>query len=646
MSEIRRLFAYLVPYWKRLLIGLIGLVGSSVITLTLPYAISQLVDSVFLNRNYAQLNLIGIGLTGLFFIQGLVSFAYRYYLQTVAQRAVADLRLNLHKHLLRLPLSFFTNNRVGELLSRMSNDASVLQGVIVDVPVALIRQIITVIGGIGLMFWTNWQLSLIILAMILPFVLMATRFGNMLKGLSRSVQDRLADATVTLEELLSGIRVVKSFAQEDFEEKRYSTEIERSYDVAIKREFQRSVFIALFTGLGFGSMTFLIWFGGRQVIAGQITPGELVGFLIYFIVVSAPLTDLANVWGRLQEGLGSAQRIFEIMDESPEPGLLTHREQNIEKQVAQAVGSMPNLNGNTSGHAPSQPTLNGNAHASAYEESDPLSSASFQTDRDIEGHSQPIRGHVRFVNVNFRYHSAEPDRELPTVLHEIDIEANSGEVIALVGYSGSGKSTLVNLLPRFYDPNEGQIEIDGIDIRTLPVRALRSQIGLVPQETFLFGGSVRENIGYGNLDAGMDEIQAAAHAAYAHEFIDELPQQYETIVGERGVKLSAGQRQRIAIARAILKNPRILLLDEATSALDTESERWVQAALDRLMEGRTSFVIAHRLSTIQRADLILVMDKGRIVERGSHETLLAKDGIYQRLHQMQFDDGNGSKIVQ
>lgn len=613
MTEIGRTLSYVYPYWRRLAIGLIGLIGSSVITLALPYAINQLVDSVFLNQDFSQLNTIGILLTALFIVQGFVSFAYRYFLQYVAQRAVADLRLELHRHMLTLPLRFFSNNRVGELISRMSNDATVVQGIMVDAPVALIRQVITVIGGIVLMLMTNWQLSLIILVMIPPFVFLATFYGKRLKTLATDVQDRLADATVTLEELLSGIRVVKSFAQEDFEEKRYSTEIEQTFSVSADREFLRAIFVAIFSGLGFAAMTFLIWFGGRQVISGIITPGELIGFLFYFIIVSSPLTEFANIWGKLQEGLGAIRRIFEIMDTAAEPGL---------------VSGTARSNGNNR-----SPIVN-----------------------------EQLNGHVRFVNVSFQYDSGdaltdrdtpaedESNKELlthddkespvsrPVVLQQIDLEAEPGKVIALVGYSGSGKTTLLNLIPRFYDPTEGRIEIDGVDIRTMPVRQLRAQIGLVPQETFLFGGTIRENIAYGRLDATDEEIAAAAEAAYAQEFIKDLPSGFSTVVGERGVKLSAGQRQRIAIARAILKDPRILLLDEATSALDTESERWVQAALERLMEGRTSFVIAHRLSTIQRADVILAMEKGKIVERGSHSELLKKGGLYQHLHDLQFEN--------
>jgi subfamily B ATP-binding cassette protein MsbA len=470
------------------------------------------------------------------------------------------------------------------LVSRASNDIAEIQAVLSTAPVSLLRQAITLVGGVLLMGAMNWQLTLIVLSLIPPLALLSIFYGRRLKHLAVGVQDRLADATVALEEIVSGIRVVKSFDRESYERTRYSNEIAMTVAATMQRARMRAILAPIVAFLGFAAITFLLWFGGRQVIQGTVTPGELVAFLIYMVVVSAPLGEAAGLWGRMQEALGAGQRIFEIMDNAPEEDR-------------------------------------------GYSE------------QDIARARKTFQGHVHFINVSFTYTpSSEDEHPGPAVLHDLHLEAHPGEIIALVGYSGSGKTTLVNLLPRFYEPTAGRIEIDGQDIRQIPLRHLRSQIGLVPQETFLFGGAVRENIAYGRLDASEAEIRAAAEAAYAHEFIVGLPNGYDTLVGEKGIKLSAGQRQRIAIARALLKDPAILILDEATSALDSESERWVQAALARLMEGRTSFVIAHRLSTIQRAHSILVLDKGRIVEQGNHEELLTRNGLYRRLVEMQLVD--------
>ncbi len=626
MLELRRLFTYLRPYWRQLAGSLVGLIGSSLITLALPLAIRYLVDSIFLQQDYGTLNLMSIGLFLLFIVQAGVSYSYRYLLQWVAQRAIADLRLALHRHLLTLPLQFYSDRRIGDIVSRVSNDVTTLQDSLVSAPVGLSRQFLTVGGGLALMIWLNWRLTIVILLLIPPLMLVAAFYGRRIKRLSTVVQDRQADATVVLEEMLSGVRVVKSFVREQFEMERYGAAIEASFASAVERIRERSIFIPLISVLGFAAIVILLWVGGRQVIAGEMTPGELIAYLFYMVFVSGPMAESANLWARLQEAAGATRRVFEIMDSTPEPGA---------PELTLPINAPPNIT------------------------SEDQASEDQAVERQVGG------SRVTFSQVTFRYTTqkdaqttnvAAEDRQpssdtaverqpssdaavaLPTVLNDINLTAEPGQVVALVGYSGAGKTTLVNLIPRFYDPTAGRIEIDGRDIRTLPTAELRSQIAVVPQETFLFGGTIRENIAYGRLNASDAEIRGAAEAAYAQEFIEELPQQYETVVGERGIKLSAGQRQRVAIARALLKNPRILILDEATSALDTESERWVQAALERLMTGRTSFVIAHRLSTIQQADLILVMERGRIVESGNHETLRARGGIYRRLYEMQFTD--------
>ncbi len=580
MADLRRLFHYVLPYWKQLTVGTISAMISSLLVLALPWAISLLVDSVFGAGNTELLRWIAIGLLVIFVVQGVFVYLYAYWLAFVGQRVVVDLRLALHQQLLSLPLRFFDNRRVGELVSRVSNDVTMVQGALTDVPVAILRRSITFVGGIVLMVIMNWQLTLFILAVLPPIVVIGVVLGRRLERLSTLYQDRLADSTTVLEETLSGIRVIKSFGGEGYEQGRYAARIDATFQTGMERIRFRSLFIPTISFLAFAAVVGVLWYGGQQVIAGAITSGELVAFLIYMIMVAGPVGDFAGLYSQLREAIGASRRLFEILDSTPEVPIV--------------------------------------------EQAPPLPA---------------VTGQVRFVDVSFSYDGLAP------VLATINLTAQPGEVIALVGPSGVGKTTLANLIPRFYMPTGGRIEVDGIDIGSVALASLRAQIGLVPQDTFLFGGTVSENIGYGRQGASTEEIVASAQAAYAHDFIQALPLGYDTIVGERGVKLSTGQRQRIAIARALLKNPRILILDEATSALDTESERWVQAALERLMAGRTSFVIAHRLSTVQRADRIVVLQDGEIAEEGRHAELLARGGLYHRLWSLQFAEVEANTVM-
>lgn len=573
MEQLKKLYKYVQPYWKQMALAAILLTIWSLISLALPYAARFLVDSVFVSYSRAELNRIVLIMVGLFIFQAGLGYGQNYLLNYLGQRVIADLRLSIQGHLLYLPMRFFKESKVGEIVSRVTNDVTTLQAVLTQTPISLLRQIVTIIGGITLMAIMNWQLTLVIFIVIPPMILLAVFFGRRMEKLSTTVQDRLATAISALEESISGIRIVKSFTQEPYEEERFKDRIERTFDTTMERTRIRAAFIPLVSLLGFIAVTGIMWVGGQLVINGALTPGELVAFLFYMIMVAAPLGEFAGVYAQIREAIGAASRIFEILATHSEP-----------EQAAEAI-RLP-----------------------------------------------PIDGRVDFHQVCFGY------EEDDMVLKDINLTVNPSEVIALVGPSGVGKTTLVNLIPRFFDLTKGSIEIDGHRLKEVTLESLRSQIGLVPQENFLFGGTIGENIAYGDLRASQDEIQSAAEAAYAHNFILELPGGYDTEVGERGVKLSAGQRQRIAIARALLKDPRILILDEATSALDSESEQMVQKALEVLMENRTTFVIAHRLSTIKNADRILVLQMGRIVEAGPHEVLMQKEGVYHRLWALQFPE--------
>ncbi len=568
-----RLLAYVRPRLGWLAISFVALLISAALGLILPLVVQNLVDGVLIERDMDRLNFLGWGLLAVFAIQAVFSFIHQITLALVGERAIADIRLDVYRHLQRLSLRFYADNRTGEIVSRITNDVSQLQGAITSNLTALVRQVLTLIGAAAFLFYLDWQLTLLILTGIPIISLTMVYLGRRIRRASKEVQDALAESANVIEETASNIRVVKSFTREPYEFGRFNDRIETTYKAGMYRAQLGAILSPIIGFLAFASITVTLWFGSYGVIQGRLTAGELVAYLVYTMMVAAPVATLAGLYAQFQSAVGAAERLFDLLDTPPE---IVDR--------------------------PGAPPL-------------PL-----------------VRGEVSFEGVDFNY-----NRQV-SLLKNVTFTAEPGQVIALVGPSGAGKTTLVNLIPRFYEVGRGRILVDGCDIRDVTLESLRVQIGIVPQETQLFSDSVYTNILYGRLDAGRAEVEAAAQAANAHDFIlKDLPDGYETLVGERGVKLSGGQRQRVAIARAILKNPRILILDEATSSLDSESEALVQEALDRLMAGRTTFIIAHRLSTVQNADWVLVLDQGRVVEQGTHAQLLTRpDGLYRRLHDIQF----------
>ncbi|MEK6300357.1 MAG: ABC transporter transmembrane domain-containing protein [Acidobacteriota bacterium] len=574
-QDLLRLLSYTRPYRVRLVIALLALLVAGALGLAFPQVVRMLIDAAFVERDTSKLNKLALLLVGVFAAQAGFSFLRTYLLSYTGERIVADVRTQVYNHLTSLPAAFFANRRVGELTSRLASDVSVVQTVTTGTVTELLRLSLMLVGGVTIIFITNIRLSLLMLA-IVPVVIVAAHFyGRYIRRLSTKVQDLLADANSVLEETLSAIRIVQSFVREEYERTRYRDRIQDSLKLAVKRAVANGGFIAFIILVVYSGIAVVLWFGSRMVVAGQMSAGDLIAFVLYTFFVGGAVGGMTELYGQFNQAIGATRRVFELLDTEPEI------------------------------RDPENP--------------EPL---------------EEVQGRVQLIDVHFTY---PDDRALP-VLKGVSVEAKPGEIIALVGPSGAGKSTLVALIPRFYDVSSGAILVDGHDVRSLRLRDLRSGIGVVPQETTLFGGAIRENIAYGRLGASNEEIEAVARAAHAHEFIAEFPDGYDTVVGERGVKLSGGQRQRVAIARALLKNPAILILDEATSSLDSESERLVQDALETLMLGRTTFVIAHRLSTVRRADRIIVLDGGTIVEEGSHEELLANGGLYKRLYEIQFRD--------
>ncbi len=563
------------PYKWEYALGLLFLLGSSGASLVFPKLLGELVDYGNQGILGEQINRIALILIVVLVVQSVFSYFRIFLFVRVAEKTLADLRQSTFNHLIRLPMKFFQQRRVGELNSRISSDITLLQDALTSTLAEFIRQLIIIIGGVSLMVMTSYKLTLFMLAILPVVVLLVGFFGRYIRRLSKLAQAQVADSNTIVEETLQGIQSVKTFTNEFFEMGRYRIKTKEIAQTGIKNGKLRGAFTSfIILGL-FGTMVAVIWKGSTLLASGDIAAGELFSFVIYTVFIGGTIGGLADVFARLQKFIGATEDLLEIFNEVPEP-------------VEDLSKGKSNL---------------------------------------------ALQGGVKLNHLHFSY----PNRTDFEVIREINANILPDSLVALVGPSGAGKSTLVSLLLRLYDPTSGNIFFDETDSRNIPVSVLRSQMAIVPQDIFLFGGTIRENIAYGNTNATDQMIEDAARKANAWEFISSFPSRLDTLVGERGTQLSGGQRQRIAIARAVLKDPKILILDEATSSLDSESERLVQDALEKLMKGRTSIVIAHRLSTIRKADLILVIDNGRVVEQGTHHDLLNSEvGLYRNLSELQF----------
>ena len=573
MKEFRKILKYARPYTKSLVFAFICLTLTSLVNLVLPLIVRNMINAVVILKDSQILDGLAWDLFFIIILQAVFAVTHNYVFGFVGHRMTTDFRIEFFSHIQSLSLRFFQERRVGEILSRMNNDISVIQNALVSIPVALLRQSITLIGAMAIILYLNWKLTGLILLILPPLMIFARVFGKRLRLFSEKLQDQIAQAVVVLEEVASSIKIVKSFTRENYERERFKKEIETAFERAVDKLKISSFFGPFILGLTFMVSAVLIWYGGYQVMSGVTTPGELAAFFLYALIVAGPIGTFVRLYTQIQEASGAIRRVYEILDTAP------------------AIDN------------PENPIFLEN-----------------------------ITGRIQFENVSFGY------RQEFEILHNINFDVRPGQTVALVGPSGAGKSTVIKLLHRFFDASQGSIRLDEHDIRSLDRKSFLNQIALVPQETLLFGGTVKENILYGKLDATDQELEDAAKKANAHDFIVDLENGYETIVGEKGAKLSGGERQRIAIARAILKNPKILVLDEATSSLDNRSEALIQEAVEKLMEGRTTFIVAHRLSTIHKADQIIVLEKGRVVETGQHEELMNNKNLYYNLYKLKMQD--------
>jgi ATP-binding cassette, subfamily B, bacterial len=575
IKPLARLIPYIARYRGRAFAALAALTVAALTTLVVPVAVRRMIDFGFSDKAVQLIDSYFAVMIGVVALLA-ISSALRYYLvTTLGERIVADVRSDVFAHLTRLSSAFFDTARTGEIVSRLTADTTQIKSAVgASVSIAL-RNLLLFLGAAAMMVVTSPRLSLFVLGAIPVIVLPLVAFGRAVRRRSRAAQDTLADASGYADEMIGAVRTLQAYTNEKLAQSRFSSAVEHAYAAARDATKTRGVLTAVVIFLVFASIVVVLWVGAQDVLAGDITPGRLGQFVLYAVFAAGGLSELSQVWGEIAQSSGAAERLFEIIDAEP--------------QIK----------------APPRPVAL----------------------------PKPAAGEVAFRDVNFAY----PGRPNLQVLDHVSFRVAPGEKLALVGPSGSGKSTIFHLIQRFYDPSSGAISFDGIRLTEVDPEALREQVALVPQDAVVFGASVRENIQFGRPDATDQEIEKAAEAAHAAEFIRRLPKGYDTPVGERGVTLSGGQRQRIAIARAILRKAPLLLLDEATSSLDAESETLVQQALKRLMLDRTSIVIAHRLATVQNCNRILVLDHGRIVEQGNHASLASAGGLYARLAKLQFE---------
>ncbi|HEX5341657.1 MAG TPA: ABC transporter transmembrane domain-containing protein [Duganella sp.] len=578
LATLRGLLPFLVPYKKRFAVAGIALLVAASATLAIPAAFKQMIDLGFGGgaRSIQHVDLVFLALFGLATILALATAARFYSVSWLGERVTADIRSAVYKHVVTQSPEFFETTQTGEVLSRITTDTTLIQSVVGTSISMALRNALLFIGGLVMLFVTSPKLSAIIIGLLILTVLPIVMYGRRVRKLSRDSQDRVADASAMAGEILNAMPTVQAFTHENIESQRFGGSVESAFQTAMNRIRARSILTMLAIVLVFGAIVFVLWLGAHAVLSGEMTGGDLGQFILYASITAGAIGALSEVMGEAQRAAGATERLLELM--------------SVKSKIQSPAVPLP------------LPPRAANGAALALN------------------------------NVVFSY----PSRPETEALSHLSLDIKPGETVAVVGPSGAGKTTLFQLFLRFYDPQSGSIKLDGVDITQLDLHTLRGAIGIVPQDTVIFSANAMENIRYGRADATDEEVIAAAKLAAAHEFIERLPQGYQSFLGERGVRLSGGQRQRIAIARALLKNPPLLLLDEATSALDAESERLVQKALEAAMVGRTTVIIAHRLATVQRADRIIVMEDGRIVETGTHASLVALGGIYANLAALQF----------